>query len=384
MKIGLLAVRTLNYGSLLQSYATQEVLREMGHDVEIISYKKTNILKQGLRLLYPPMLERQIQVVYKKLYLNLIDKKLGEYFQCKERAMETFIDEHFISSEVYVGRKNLIEKSKKYDVFVLGSDQVWNPLNYGADYFSMSWVPDEIPKITYAASFGVSDLPKYQRKKTRRDIQRIQFVSVREKSASELIYKMTGRRVPVVADPTILIDRTCWDKIKGEKIIEGKYIMCYFLGDNPNHRETARRLSEALKLPIVTLPHGDEIVKSDFGFGNVIPEGVGPSEFINLISNAQYVCTDSFHGTVFSILYHKQFITFKRYTENVNGKESTNSRLTSLLSLLELKNRLFDSSKGLDTKMFDEIDFSIPDLKLRDLREKSYSFLAGVLDSIIK
>ena len=202
---------------------------------------------------------------------------------------------------------------------------------------------------------------------------------MRETSGQKLIKNLIGRDVPVVADPTILANRRIWDDLKGDRLIKKDYIMCYFLGNNPNHRKLAEELSKKTGLPIVTLPHGDEIVKADFGFGEIKPRGVGPAEFVNLINNAKYVCTDSFHGTVFSILYKRQFMVFNRYTADVNGKSSTNSRLSSLLNLLGLENRLYDSNKGLKQDMFEPINFETAHKNIEKLREQSLAYLKNAL-----
>lgn len=378
-RIGILAVRTLNYGSLLQSYATQEIVKDLGYDCDIILYKKTNMVKQGLRLLDKDVRNNTLRSFHKKLYIKTHGKELQSYFSRKTAALVNFIDEYFKSSPEYRGRKALLAAGREYDAYLLGSDQVWNPMNYGGDYFSMSWVPDDKVKIAYAASFGVTEIPEYQIKKTKKDLARIEYISVRETSGQELVKNLIGRDVQVVADPTILANRRIWDDLKGDRLIKKDYIMCYFLGSNPNHRKLAEELSKKTGLPIVTLPHGDEIVKADFGFGEIKPQSVGPAEFVNLIGNAKYVCTDSFHGTVFSILYKRQFMVFNRYTADVNGKSSTNSRLSSLLNLLGLENRLYDSNKGLKQDMFDPINFETAHKNIEKLREQSLAYLKNAL-----
>ena len=111
---------------------------------------------------------------------------------------------------------------------------------------------------------------------------------------------------------------------KALDIVKGKYILCYFLGNNPLHREFAKRLKEVTGCKIIALTHLDEFVKSDEGYADETPYDIDPADFLNLIRNAEYVCTDSFHCSVFSILYKRQFFTFRRY--NRNTKQSTNSR----------------------------------------------------------
>ena len=200
---------------------------------------------------------------------------------------------------------------------------------------------------------------------------------MREKSGKELIRNLTGRDAQLVVDPTILLERKYWDQLKGDAIISEPYIFCYFLGSNENHRKFANDLKKKTGYRIVTLPHMDEIVDSDFGFGDVVPGNVGPEQFVNLVSNATYVCTDSFHGTVFSILYHRIFFTFNRYKSS--GGDSTNSRLNSILEVCGLLDRKIDSSDSIKESMLSSIDFNGTDEKLALLREKSMKFLVDSL-----
>lgn len=372
-KIGILAVKTHNYGSLLQTYALQKVVDLIGYENEIINYKKTNYLKQALRLFNIPLLKQSLAKVEKKIVIKTKYKDLAPIFSGRTDAFNAFIENYLRFSKTYIGRNNLEKGAADYDCFVLGSDQVWNPMNYGADFFSMTFVPDNKKKVAYAPSFGVTTIPKHQLEGTKRFINRIDCLSVRETSGKELIKNLTGRDAKLVVDPTILLKRKYWDQIKGNAIIREPYIFCYFLGSNENHRRFANELREKTGYKIVTLPHMDEIVDSDFGFGDIVPDNVGPEQFINLISNAAYVCTDSFHGTVFSILYHRVFFAFNRYKSS--GGDSTNSRLNSILDVCGLGKRKFDSSEGLKSEMLEEIDYGAVDKRLTDLRAESMEFL---------
>ena len=134
-----------------------------------------------------------------------------------------------------------------------------------------------------------------------------------EESGKRIVKELTGRDVPVILDPTMVITRKQWDEaVPDQAVTDGEYLFCYFLGNNPSHREEASALAKSLGLKIVTLRHLDEYIASDEKFGDEAPYDVGPEEFVNLIRHAKYVCTDSFHGSVFSILYRKQFISFNR------------------------------------------------------------------------
>ena len=225
-KIGLLSVHNHNYGSILQAYALQNVLKYMGFDTKIISYQKTNIFKQAIRLFNFLLLKSFVKLKYKTIYCKLFNKKIyQEILVPREQAFTEFIAENISFSRTYRGRAALVEGCNDYDVFVLGSDQVWNPMNLGSDYFTMSFIKNSKKKITYAPSFGVAVIPEYQRKKTAAYLKRIDCISVREITGQKIVKELTGRIVPIVVDPTILLSRNVWDKERGEPLIKEKYIM---------------------------------------------------------------------------------------------------------------------------------------------------------------
>lgn len=158
---------------------------------------------------------------------------------------------------------------------------------------------------------------------------------------------------------------------------KGKYILCYFLGNNPPHREFAKRLKEATGCKIVALTHLDEFVKSDEGYADETPYDIDPADFLNLIRNAEYVCTDSFHCSVFSILYNRQFFTFRRY--NRNTKQSTNSRLDTLFHMAGITGRLLMGEENIADCLKIETDFESVHKKLEGIRQKSYEYLLTAL-----
>ena len=164
---------------------------------------------------------------------------------------------------------------------------------------------------------------------------------------------------------------------KKEPIVEGKYILCYFLGNNPPHREFAKHLKEATGCKIIALTHLDEFVKSDEGYSDETPYDIDPADFLNLIRNAEYVCTDSFHCSVFSILYKRQFFTFRRY--NRNTKQSTNSRLDTLFHMAGIKGRLLTGEENIADCLKIETDFESVHKKLEEIRQKSYEYLLTAL-----
>lgn len=199
-----------------------------------------------------------------------------------------------------------------------------------------------------------------------------------EHSGQKLVKEIANRDVPVVCDPTLLFTGDEWMAIQQkEPIVKEKYILCYFLGNNPPHREFAKRLKEATGRKIIALTHLDEFVKSDEGYADETPYDIDPADFLNLIRNAEYVCTDSFHCSVFSILYKRQFFTFRRY--NRNTKQSTNSRLDTLFHMAGITGRLLTGEENIANCLKIETDFESVHKKLEGIRQKSYEYLLSAL-----
>ncbi len=237
------------------------------------------------------------------------------------------------------------------------------------------FVPNQINKVSYATSFGVSSIPWYQKKRTKEYLKRINHLSVREIKGAQIVKEVSGLEAKVVVDPTLLLDSAEWEKVISRKeIIPEKYIFCYFLGENNEHRAIAEELKKKTGLAIVTTPHLDSFVEKDLSFGDYRLFDVGPDDFVNLIRNAQYVLTDSFHGTVFSILHHKQFVTLNRFSE---GGQSRNSRIDSLCQLLGLGERRYQGD--ISVQMGRSIDYDYVDKRLMELREESKGFLQNSL-----
>ena len=184
-----------------------------------------------------------------------------------------------------------------------------------------------------------------------------------------------------MCDPTLLLDKSEWMEIQQEEpIIKEDYIFCYFLGKNIEHRKFAERLKEKTGCKIVSINHSDEYVKYSDKFADEAPYNVGPGEFVNLIRNAKFVCTDSFHGTVFSLINQVPFFTFERFS-NKNSKMSTNSRIYSLLDLVDLKDRLLQGNENIDEILNNVIDFEKVNKKIADFRNSSKQFIETALNN---
>ena len=182
----------------------------------------------------------------------------------------------------------------------------------------------------------------------------------------------------VVLDPTLLFTGEQWIGIQQiEPLTTGKYIFCYLLGNNPWQRELIKRVKAETGLKIVALQHLDEYIPSDEGFADEAPYNVGPREFLNYIRNAEYVFTDSFHCSVFSILYKKKFFTFSRFSET--AKQSTNTRIDNLMSLTGLQQRRVNTKTSVDAILNTQSDYAEVDKRLQLQRKSSMGYLRNAL-----
>lgn len=239
------------------------------------------------------------------------------------QAFDKFRKDKFTKlSPILVGYDNLCKGANRYSAVVTGSDQLWSPAGLPTNFYNLMFVPDHIRKISIASSFGVKTIPWYQVSRTREYLNRIEFISMRENRGSEIVKELTGRNVPTILDPVFIFNESEWlELIPMNTEYEEPYIFAYFLGANHTHREAVKSVAKQLGCKIVTLRHLDQYVENDERFGDFAPYDVDPARFLNLLRGAKYVCTDSFHGSVFSIIHHKPFVTFNRYDEIVNTRK---------------------------------------------------------------
>lgn len=372
-----------NYGSVLQAYATQALLDKLGIENETINIDENKDFSKGKKRYY---LSQLFNIPFLKSKFGMIKFKVDKIFKKDLKRNISIRDDkyrefkkNFNLTKPYKTYAELTEKAKEYSSVIVGSDQLWLPVNVVADYYTLNWVPDNVNKISLATSFGISEIPNRYHKDYKRFLTRLDSISVREQSGVKIAEGLSGKKVDLICDPTMLLTKEDWMNIQPkERIIKDKYILCYFLGKNPQHRKFAERLRAKTGYKIVSLNHADEYVKYSDVFADEIPYDIGPGEWINLIRNAEYVCTDSFHGTVFSLINNVKFFTFERYS-NKNSKISTNSRIHSLLETLELENRILSGTESIDEVLNYNIDFEDINKRIKEFRNKSKVFLEDAL-----
>ncbi len=383
-KVGICAVYNKhNYGSMLQSLATQKAFELCGFDCEMIRYKKKkNIafyIKQFPRIFNRILMNDKRLVIQKKINM-LFHKEAARENNIRNKAFDRFEKKYFTKlSQIYYGYENLKKGALNYAAVISGSDQVLSPGGLATHFYDLTFVPESIIKASYASSFGVKKIPSYQIKRTQYYINRMNYFSVREIAGQKIVKELTNKDVPVVCDPTFLFNADQWGEwIEKKSIVEGPYIFAYFLGPSQEHRDEATKFAKEHNIKIVTTHHMDQYVKADVNFGDIVLSDVGPEEFVNLIRGATYVITDSFHGTIFSVIHEKKFVVFNRYGKK--AKISKNSRIESICSLLGLNDRRYNGD--LCSQLDKEIDYKKVRENTNKMREISFNYLNEVAKSI--
>ena len=362
-----------NFGTSLVGYALLKILRQRGYEIAVINYIKRPTLVEMIRIA-----TNQLRVKGLKKMIRFAPRTANaEYakgIRERTRRVEAYkalkIEPLFHN---YTGFAALCEGSKNYDTVLVGSDQVWLPMGLKTRFFNLLFVDDRVRKVSYASSFGVSEIPRFQRKETGDYLNRFYAISVREQSGKEIVEALSNKKATVVADPTLLLNADEWrEESQHSQVNEPEpYIFCYFLGRNPEAREAANELKAATGYKIITLRHMDEFVERDESFGDEAPYDVDPDDFIQYIRCAAYVCTDSFHCTAFSIQFHKSFMTFYRFA--IGQKGGRNSRIDSLFQVLAVPRDHIYAGK---IAMIDSpIDWGAVDSKLEEFRNRSLQFL---------
>lgn len=371
-----------NYGSMLQAYATQMALDKLkidnetidisGFQHEIRNAKCKYFLKASLT---SDFLFLKFGMVKNVLWKKMMHNTYGQQSRIRDQEFESFYRKFIRLSEPYPSKTALHRVCReRYSTVLVGSDQLWLPGNIAADYYTLNFVPEDVNTVAYATSFGQAFLPRDITEKARAFLTKINNIGIREVTGQDIIEQLTGRKVPMVCDPTLLFTGEEWLAIQELKPkVTEPYIFCYFLGRNRQHREFAKRLREKTGYRIVALVHLDEYVKCDEEYADETPYQIDPADFLNLIRNAAYVCTDSFHCTVFSILYQRNFFAFHRY--RTTTKQSTNHRLDSLLHLIGIENGIKCGDESIEKCLGEKIDYHSVLSKVENIREKSYQFL---------
>lgn len=369
MKVGIMTwFQYHNYGTALQVTAISKAIEKLGHSPYIINYhtngqivKKNNegIIREGCIRCY--------QRVGNHFYQRY---ELPE----REKCFDDFYREYLKFTNPCDVLPQLEKLNNQYDVFICGSDQVWAPSLYNPHYY-LDFVYDENRMIAYAPSVGLSDIADENiRRRIKENVSRFAYLSTREKSGSKMLSELIQRPVATVLDPTLLLSNKVWNLYESSFAKDKKpYMLVYMLGKREEYWSVIGKIAKHLSLEIKIIP----VFYKDLKRKGCIEEPVGPKDFLSLIHNAAYVCTDSFHGLAFSVNYNKNFTVFERFKSN--DKLSQNSRIYNLLDILELENRLYSKNyQSCDV----EIKYEKVNCLLETERSNSLNYLKSALESI--
>lgn len=388
LKIGIITMYygSTNYGGNLQAYALPHFLNKLGYDAKQISYPVTgetsgaSPMKKFLRNFKKAPIncfKVVVKTIFRKVknYFHKKDLRYLENFKRKKTAAFQNFQLNLIphTDEIY-NDAQLSDTNDDFDVFITGSDQVFNTNLAKPGYF-LNFVNDDKIKISYAASMALNNIPGDKRQFWKQTLEKYSAISVREERTVELLKELTGKDIELTVDPTLLLEASDWNKIASERLINKKYVFCYFLGDNKDERRAAKEYAQQNHLTLVCIPMRWHNYKQiDLDFGDINLPFASPEDFISLIMHAEYIFTDSFHACVFSLIYKKRFLVFNRDKSN-----RMNTRIVSLMKLFGTENRFLSTSEQcskekVEAILSEEALYSYDEFS--ELKQSSIEFLA--------
>ena len=365
-----------NYGSELQSLAMNDYLASKGHNAVFIKVKAKNKFLRALELLVDRI--RKMYVLSKDAELSLYSKD-RQANQMKQRNISPELRRKihdFMISRITMERVSrcAFPPQRRINAFICGSDQVWSALRIPlAPEFFLPSVPKS-RKIAYAPSIGIDNIPTYYQNKAGKYIKDFKHLSVREDAAKDTLKKKFGIDAVQVLDPTMLVGKEYWDEQLEKAQIQKPsfdYIFCYFLGEVPDAvLSVINQVSTGKKVIILPYEEDSKLVV------NGLYQEDGPLDFVNLIKYADCVLTDSFHGSVFSVLYGKRFVVTKRTHV---GRVSQTSRIKSLLRMVHQEERYCSEKEDIERLLTQDIDSQTVENEICKMQTVSREFLDNAL-----
>lgn len=318
-----------NYGAVLQAYALKRIFEKRWYDVEIINFNGlvgNETYKTYIRIHSLP-----------DLLYNIKRFKFRKQIMESTKKFNNFRDLYFSLTKPYLDLKSLQEDPPHDDIYVVGSDQVWNPNIFFSPVYFLDFGIDSVKRFSYAASLGTNNIHEKYHDQFSKYLRRLNFISVRESFGVEHL-KSLGFESTLVLDPTIMLDQNEWASLERDPGLscEKDYILSYFLNYNESVYNKCLEFKKRSNLKIVNIC--SNIWNPPLGDYNLW--NIGPEEFVWLVHHAKYIMTSSFHGTTFSIIFSKKFATFNF------SKHDT--RLSSLLDTLRISERLLTPDDSID------------------------------------
>lgn len=361
MKVGTLTYHdTRNFGAVLQAYALQKTIENLGVECEIIDYK-SEFLNQVYKI--KSIYEIKSLKEFIKWALTVkYEKKSKIKFDKFNKNKQKF------SLKSYT-KDNINETNDIYDAFFVGSDQVWNlNLNNIDTTYFLDFVSDEGKKFSYAASFGYKEIPDEYLDITTKNLNTFSKISVREEQGKVIIGKTLKKTAQVVLDPTLLLEKENWNKIEANiDNLKKDYILVYSVAATPSLFEFAKKLGKEKNCEIVYI---NRSYFNKLGMKNI--RNASPEEFLAYVNRAKYIVTSSFHGVAFALNYKKEFF----YELDIKP-HNNNSRLESIIDMVGLKSR--EIINGSNSEVNNKIDYDKVSYIIEKERIKSIDYLNNIL-----
>ncbi|MFN3587892.1 MAG: polysaccharide pyruvyl transferase family protein [Spirosomataceae bacterium] len=376
-KVGIITILGVNnYGADLQAFALYKKLDDLGFDSEIINYpfyKNSRYISE--KKAKSKFSSSRITLV-KDFILGVLDKlsKILNPSVAKVRSerFEEFKSKNMKFSKEYRSFSSLYSSTHEYNVAIVGSDQVWNPNNpINLEPYFLTFIPKGVKKISYASSFGVSEIDIENYPSYYKMLNNLDEISTREESGVKLIKAIADRTAEHVLDPTLLLEREEWLNFSKEIDLDEPYILLFVFKNSKFITSLALELQRITGYKVVRICKNEMRVESDKKIINL--RELGPSEFLGVYQKATFVLTSSFHGTVFAMIFEKPF-----YTVSLSSKNN-NTRQESLLKLVGLEDRILYEGDSSVSPEFSSIDYTNVNTILSVQREKSISFLKRVV-----
>lgn len=326
-KVGTITTHgALNYGAVLQAYALSKYICDLGVHCEVMDYCPPYVAKSYSLVKSPKKPSDVVLMLFQMLYLRQRKARRDAFEAFREKWLP-------LSKKKAMNRQELTDLANQYDLLVCGSDQIWNPdlHDFDESYF-LSYPEIEVPRVSYAASFGQDTISQSLQEELKRRLSGFSAFACREYTAKKVVEQLTGRKAQMVLDPVFLLSPEEWRHMARPCGMNENYVLAYFLSNPGNSPFAAKKYAEQHHLKTLSVGFSPR----DFRYGIRCNYSLGPQEFLGAIMNAETILTNSFHCTAFAILFKKDF-----YVRVSQGTKGRNDRLYSLLKNLGLENRIY-------------------------------------------
>ena len=369
-----------NFGSLLQSYATQKVVNKLGYKAEIINYKYPNEYHLSEIATKSPYATSTLPF-FTRLRIALYSRAMARYdIQKKETLFKIERKKMLQQSNEYLNQTSIRVNPPKYDIYLTGSDQVWNPRYMYDDTTYLLDFVHNVPKVAYSASFGTTTIDDRVKNIYRPLLKEYNAISLREQSGVEMIKEICGKEAQCTCDPTLLLTGEEWSEVfNDEPIVKGDYILCYILtytaDPYPYAAKFIKHIQEHINKKVVIL---DESGRYWLDFRYMSFRNYGPREIINLFQHASFIISSSFHGAAFSVNFKKNF--YSLFPKGIKDE-----RQESFLRIIGAENRFIRVGDPFPNPADFEIqNWDIITTRLNSYRQKSINYLSKALSNAAK